>query len=144
MFDSVCRAGSVGKKLNVHIGRCYCRRGHGRVIAHIHARSPSSPQFHVVPLHPTIKLPNNQASFSKKDSGSNFHSCFPITSSLCFVASLLNAVLCTYVSIISSFLKTAIIATTTNRSAMAARTAREYRVSTAEVPKYEYDEDNET
>src|ERR1044072_6879330 len=114
MFDSVCRAGSVGKKLNVHISRCYCRRGHGRVIAHIHASSTSSPQFHVVPLHPTIKLPNNQASFSKKDRGSNFHSCFPITSSLCFVASLLNAVLCTYVSIISSFLKTAIIATTTN------------------------------
>jgi hypothetical protein len=27
---------------------------------------------------------------------------------------------------------------------MAATTAREYRVSTAEVPKYEYDEDNET
>jgi hypothetical protein len=34
--------------------------------------------------------------------------------------------------------------TTTDRSAMAATTAREYRVSTAEVPKYEYDEDNET
>lgn len=35
MFDSFYRAGSVGKKLNVHISRCYRRWGHGRVIGGI-------------------------------------------------------------------------------------------------------------